>query len=161
MLIDSCAFLPSLLKAQNACIPEPAGCCADKVGLTTNQNFVRDFPVAFDILFENISDQVGSRLKDFAEWMWHSDTITYTKSACYILTLTSAVMCHGWRGGFNLQVSQHLKYSNGCVRHLLRVLASCRATVPFAHNGVAYKRCAQPPRCSGLFLLILILLCQF
>ncbi len=32
---------------------------ADDVALTTNQNFVRDFPVAYDILFENISDQVS------------------------------------------------------------------------------------------------------
>jgi hypothetical protein len=31
---------------------------AEDVALTTNQNFVRDFPVAYDILFENISDQV-------------------------------------------------------------------------------------------------------
>ena len=30
---------------------------AEDVALTTNQNFVRDFPVAYDILFENISDQ--------------------------------------------------------------------------------------------------------
>lgn len=35
-----------------------AGCSAEDVALTTNQNFVRDFPVAYDILFENISDQV-------------------------------------------------------------------------------------------------------
>lgn len=32
-------------------------CAAEDVALTTNQNFVRDFPVAYDILFENISDQ--------------------------------------------------------------------------------------------------------
>ena len=31
---------------------------AEDVALTTNQNYVRDFPVAYDILFENISDQV-------------------------------------------------------------------------------------------------------
>ena len=31
---------------------------AEDVALTTNQNFVRDFPIAYDILYENISDQV-------------------------------------------------------------------------------------------------------
>ena len=31
---------------------------AGKVALTTNQNYVRDFTVAYDILYENISDQV-------------------------------------------------------------------------------------------------------
>ena len=36
------------------------------------ENFVRDFPVAFDILFENISDQVGSSLKHLAVRMWLS-----------------------------------------------------------------------------------------
>ena len=29
----------------------------DEVGLTTNQNFVRDMPVAYDVLLENIADQ--------------------------------------------------------------------------------------------------------
>lgn len=32
---------------------------AGKVALTTNQNYVRDFTVAYDILYENISDQVS------------------------------------------------------------------------------------------------------
>jgi len=31
------------------------------VALTTNQNYVRDFAVAYDILYENISDQVAPR----------------------------------------------------------------------------------------------------
>ena len=38
---------------------------ADDVALTTNQNFVRDFPVAYDILFENISDQVSTSCAQF------------------------------------------------------------------------------------------------
>ena len=29
------------------------------MALTTNQNYVRDFTVAYDILYENISDQVS------------------------------------------------------------------------------------------------------
>ncbi len=29
------------------------------MALTTNQNYVRDFAVAYDILYENISDQVA------------------------------------------------------------------------------------------------------
>ena len=35
-------------------------CCAgaEEVAVTTNLQYVRDFPVAYDILFENISDQV-------------------------------------------------------------------------------------------------------
>ena len=39
-------------------LPDRILWCAEKVGLTTNQNYIRDFPVAYDILFENISDQV-------------------------------------------------------------------------------------------------------
>lgn len=33
------------------------GCDAGDVRLMTNLNFVRDFPVAYDIMVENISDQ--------------------------------------------------------------------------------------------------------
>ena len=46
-------YLPAVGAARNE-----ASSCAEKVGLTTNQNYIRDFPVAYDILFENISDQV-------------------------------------------------------------------------------------------------------
>ncbi|EIE23217.1 Rieske-domain-containing protein [Coccomyxa subellipsoidea C-169] len=48
--IESSAEQPALNQRVKEVAPED-------VALTTNQNFVRDFPVAYDILFENISDQ--------------------------------------------------------------------------------------------------------
>ena len=45
------------LRTCSACV-----CCAGAVALTTNQNYVRDFTVAYDILYENISDQVAHML---------------------------------------------------------------------------------------------------
>ncbi|CAL8465289.1 g4824 [Coccomyxa elongata] len=56
------------------------------VALTTNQNFVRDFPVAYDILFENISDQShvpfahnGVAYKRASQWANHFEVTNLNK----------------------------------------------------------------------------------
>jgi len=52
------------LRTCSACL-----CCAGAVALTTNQNYVRDFTVAYDILYENISDQVAHMLVLLSAWV--------------------------------------------------------------------------------------------
>ena len=106
--------------------------------------------MAFDILFENISDQVGSVTKFLGKVSnREGDTVTHWSTPCPSCPL----ICNmPWLAGCLSGISASSVLLSSLCLAAAQIFCLTQSHVPFAHNGVAYKRCAPSPGCPSMYI---------